>query len=157
MAHGGVHLAPAHLRHLEHDLAVVEQEQRSLVDVLWQLLVVQAHTLAITDFGGGVEDEVLALLERHLAVLELADADLRALQVAEDGDGAAGLRRELLDERGALFVVGRDAMREIEPHHVDARADHALEHGGFGGGGTEGCYDLRTAHRRANVAEGRRA
>ena len=63
-----------------------------------------------------------------LAAFELADADFRALQVGHDGDLLADLRRHLAHQRGAVDVVLRLAVREIEPHHVDAGADHALEH-----------------------------
>ena len=48
-----------------------------------------------------------------------------------------------LHQRGALEVVVGGAVREIEPHHVDAGADHALEHGGVAGGRAEGGDDLR--------------
>ena len=147
----------AHVGHFENDLAVVEQQERAGIHVLRQLLVVEADALAVADLGRGIEHEMLALLERDLAFLELADADLRPLQIAEDRHGATGLGGELLDERGAPCMVGGDAVREVEPHHVDAGADHALEDNGLGGRGTEGRDDLRAAqHMRANVAEARR-
>ena len=132
MAHHRVHFLAAHLLHVEHDLAVVEQQHRARTDVARQLLVVEARALAVADLEPGVEHEALSLLERHHAVLELADADLGTLQVAKDRHGAAHLGGKLLHQRGALLVVLRRAVREIEPHHVDARANHPLEDCGFG-------------------------
>ena len=43
-------------------------------------------------------------------------------------DLAADLARDLAHQRGAVDVVLRRAVREVEPHDVDAGADHALEH-----------------------------
>ncbi len=130
MAHHRVHFLAAHVLDVEHDLAVVEQQHCAGADVARQLLVVEAGALAVAHLEAGVEHEGLSLLERDLAVLELADADLRTLQVAKDGHGAAHLGGKLLHQRGALLVVLRRAVREIEPHDVDAGADHPLEGGG---------------------------
>ena len=125
-----MHFLAAHVLHVEHDLAVVEQQYRPGTDVAGQLLVVEPDALAVADLEPGVEDEALSLLERDLAVLELADADLGTLQVAKDGDRAAQLGGQPLHQRGAILVVLRRAMREVQAHDVDAGADHPLEGGG---------------------------
>ena len=54
------------------------------VDVARQLLVVEADARRVAQLALRVEDERLPRLQRDLAVGELADADLRALQVRHD-------------------------------------------------------------------------
>ena len=125
-----MHFLAAHVLHVEHDLAVVEQQHRARADIARQLFVVQARAAAVADLEPRVEHEALSLLERDLAVLELADADLGTLQVAKDGDRAAQLGGQPLHQRGAILVVLRRAMREVQAHDVDAGADHPLEGGG---------------------------
>ena len=71
---------------VEPDQAVVEQQHRAARDVARQLLVVEAGARRVAEFAFGVEDERLPGLQRDLAVDELADADLRALQVGHDRD-----------------------------------------------------------------------
>ena len=50
--------------------------------------------------------------------------------------------RHLAHQRRAVDVVLRLAVREVQAHHVDAGADHALEHLGRARGGAEGGDDL---------------
>ena len=58
----------------------------------------QVNAVRVARRLAGVEDEGLALLQHHAAVLELADAELRALEVGEDADRPSEL---LLDSRGS--------------------------------------------------------
>jgi hypothetical protein len=156
VAHHGMHLLAAHAGDVQHDLAVVEQQHGAGHHVVGQLLVVQTDARAVAHLRGGVEYEALPLLQADLAFLELADADLGALQVAQDGDGATELARQFLHQRGARLVILRRAVREVEAHHVDARADHALEDGGIGRRRPEGRDDLGAAeHEPATLAEAR--
>jgi hypothetical protein len=78
----GVDLMAAHAGDLELQAAVVEQQDVAMTDVLGQILVVEADALLVAERALGVEDEGFAGDQRDLAVLELADADLRPLQVA---------------------------------------------------------------------------
>ena len=98
---------PAHFLHVEDDLAVVEQQHVAGLHVARQLLVVEADAGAVAQLAGGVEDEGVAGLERDLAVLELADADLGALQVGHDAHGAPDLAAGLAHQLRARLVVGR--------------------------------------------------
>ena len=93
----------------------------------------------------GIEDERLALLQRDAAVLELADADLRALQVAHDRDRASNGARDFADQLGAIAVIVSSSVREIEAHDIDACAHHPLQHRGVARGGPERGDDLRAA------------
>ena len=67
-------------------------------------------------------DDLLALAQ-HDGMLELADAQLRALQVGDQGDRAAELGRELPHEPRPPGVPLVGAVREVEPDRVHARAD----------------------------------
>ena len=78
----------AHAFDFELQAAVVEQQDVARLDVLRQILVVEADAFLVAELAVGVEDEAVADDQRDLAVVELADADLRALQVAEDADRA---------------------------------------------------------------------
>ena len=121
--------SPLHRVDRQAQQAVVEEQRVAGPHVARQLLVVEADALARAELGpGGVEDELLAGDERRLAAFDLADADLRALQVGHDRDLLADLGRDLADQRRAVDVVLRRAVREVEAHHVDAGADHPLEH-----------------------------
>ena len=68
---------------------------------------------------------------RTLPPRELADADLRPLQVGHDRDLAAELLRALADATRALDVVGARPVREIEADDVHAGGEHPLQHGGI--------------------------
>ena len=49
---------------VEHDLAVVEQQDVARLDVLRQLLVVQPGARLVAEVAIGIEDEAVARLER---------------------------------------------------------------------------------------------
>ena len=114
--------------HAQTNQAVVEQKHRAGLDVARQLLVVESGAFFVAELAIGVEDEALAGLERYLAVRELADAYLRTLQIGHDGDLAAERPRRVAHQARALLVVGRGAVREVEPHDIHARCEHAVQH-----------------------------
>ena len=128
--------------HRELDQAIVEQQYRSRPDVADELLVIESHALGIALLAFRVEHEPLARRERDGAGRELADADLRALQVRHDADLAAERAGGLAHEAGALHVVGRAPVREIEADDVDAGGDQAGERVGRAAGGAERGDDL---------------
>ncbi len=70
-----------------------------------QLAVGRGLLGADPDLVAGVEDDRL---------LELADAELRALQVGDQRDRAPDLGRDLAHEPGALGVLLVRAVREVE-------------------------------------------
>ena len=80
--------------------------------------------------------------ELDLAFRELADADLGALQVGHDRDLAPLRARDLAHELRAIHVIGCVAVREIEPHDVDAGGEHAPQHLRLAACGTERGDDL---------------
>src|SRR6185437_9515612 len=109
---------------VELDQSVVEQQHRSRPDVVNELLVVEADARRVAELAARVENEPRAGHELDLAFRELADADLRTLEVGHDRDLAALRARDLADELRALDVVGAAAMREVEPHDVDPGREH---------------------------------
>ncbi|MDT4837335.1 hypothetical protein FQZ97_710650 [compost metagenome] len=153
-AHGGEDLGAQHAVHHQHDQAVVEQQQVAGADVARQVLVVQADAFLIAELAGGIEDKGVARLERDLAVLELADTDLGALQVGHDGDLAPARLGGLAHQAGAVDMVLRGAVREIQPHHVDACGNHARQDLQRAGGGADGGNDLGgTGHARVSLVQ----
>ena len=79
-------------------------------------------------------------MESDSSAGHLADPDAGSAQVAEDGDGHAGLRRDAPDalDGGAGGVVA--AVREVDAHDVESGGDHAVEHVLAVAGGSE-CGD----------------
>ena len=138
-----VDLLAAHRLHGQHDQAVVEQQQVAGLDVTRQLLVIEPHAMDVAGFGaGGVQHERHAGLQHDLAFGELAHADLGALQVGHDGHLAAGALRGLAHQTGAVDMVLRLAVAEVQAHDIHACADHGLQQGRITGSRTEGGNDF---------------
>jgi hypothetical protein len=138
-----VHGLTAYVLHGQHDQAVVEQQQVAGADIARQFLVIQPHTTDIPRLGArGVQDKGRSLLQHDLAFGELANPDLWALKVGHDGHLAAGALRRLAHQRGAVDVVLRLAVAEVQPHHIDAGIDHGHQQGGIARRGSEGGDDL---------------
>ena len=83
---------------------------------------------------------------------ESVDADLRTLQVAEHTHVAAGLARRFPHQLQAPRVIGERAVREIDPHHIDAGTHHVGKHLGVVRGGTERRDDFGPTQNEAHAA-----
>ena len=59
---------------------------------------------------------------------EAADPDLRALQVLQDRERRVGAAGDAPEARDQASVVGACAVGEVDPRHVHARREQALEH-----------------------------
>ena len=81
--------------------------------------------------------------------LELADPQLRAGQVLEDRDRAAGAVGGVAHALRGLGVLLGAAVGEVQPGDVHPRVDHLDEDLGVARGGADGGDDLRAAHKRA--------
>ncbi|MDT4841234.1 hypothetical protein FQZ97_750790 [compost metagenome] len=140
---GGVHRFALDAVDREHDQAVVQQQLVAGLHVARQVLVVQADGVDVAQLGArGIEHELGAGFEPDLALRELADADLRTLQVGHDGHFAAGLAGGFAHHGGAVDVVLRRAVAEVQPHHADLGQDHLFQQFRRAGGGAEGGDDL---------------
>ena len=79
-------------------------------------------------------------------VAKRPEPDLRALKVDQDPDPSAdgvGRRPDVVVDGQVLLVP---AMRQVEPGHVHARLDEALDLLQGAGGRAEGGNDLRATH-----------
>ena len=96
-------------------------------------------------FGG--DDEVLAVLQL-VDALDVADADLRALDVAHDRHVAADVRGHVADRADGLLVLLVRAVGEVEAEDVHPRGEQACDDLLGARGRTEGGDDLGSAHGR---------
>ena len=104
-----------------------------------QLAVPASLLRADHDVIAGVEDYRLG---------QLADSELRALQVGDEGNRPADLGCDLAHEPGALGVVLVRPVREVETDGVDARLDQRTQALPRVGSRPERRHDLRPAVRR---------
>ncbi len=141
-AHAAAHFALDDRVHFEDDAAVVEQQHVAGGQVVDQVRVVEADARRIAGRARRIEDEAAAGLEFGLAGGELADANLGALQVDHDADGAADLAHDLAQQRDALAVVVGRAVGEVQPHDIDAGGNHPRHHLRIGAGRAEGGDDF---------------
>ena len=124
--HLGIDARARDLGDLELDEAVVEQQDVARLHVLGQLLVGAADHFLVAGLAvvRGVERERLAVLEVDLVVSEALDADLRATEVREDADVAAGATRGFVHQVDPATVLLVLAVGEVHTRHVEAGADH---------------------------------
>src|SRR5690606_24670876 len=94
----------------------------------------------------GGDGEGLALVQLDLALDEPPEADLRALEVDEDGDGPAGGLGCGAHPVVHLRVLGGLAMAAVDPRHVHPRIDEGLDLVRGLGRRTDGAHDLRSTH-----------
>jgi hypothetical protein len=73
---------------------------------------------------------------------EFADADFGALQVGHDGHHFASPLGRFAHQVGAVHMVLRLAVAEIQAHHIDTGFDHLLQHRHIAGSGAEGGNDF---------------
>ncbi len=89
----------------------------------------QAFRVAL--HGAGRENEGRARAHLGHPAGHRADAQLRPRHVAENRNPLAHLVRSRPDAPAGLRMRVRVSVREVEPGHVHALLDHALEHGGL--------------------------
>ena len=123
------------------DEAVGEEDAGTMLQVFCEGLEDGA------DHGGGAfdltrgDDKALACDELDgLVVLELAGANLGALEVGEDADGLALFAGDGADHLDEFSLLGVGAVREVEAGDIEASANEGAEEIGRAAGGTE-CGD----------------
>src|SRR5262249_55617816 len=94
--------------------------------------------------GGDGED--LPVLEMDDAV-DVADAELRPLDVAHDRDVLAEIGGDAADDLDDAAFFVRGAVREIEAEDVDARGEETVDGLLRAAGGAEGGDDFRASQR----------
>ncbi len=112
----------------EGDPAVVDEDAFAGGDVGGEAGVGGAAAVAVA-LGRGFDGdgEVVAAFKEYRAFGEAAEADLRSLKVGEDADAAAGLVGGLADACIAFFVLGVEAVAEVEAGDVHSGFDEGLD------------------------------
>ena len=142
----GVDVGVGHLHGAQGDLAVVDEQQVTGVNVARHALVGRAHPRLIAGHVEGRDRETLAHLEDHWAVGEPTGADLRTLQVDKDPDGPPGLVGGLAYRPIDLLVRGVLPVGEVEPGYVHSREDKFPDPGWAGGGRAKSANDFSATH-----------
>jgi hypothetical protein len=93
----------AHVEHDELDQPVIDEDAIAHVDVACEPFVRDRHLVAARCLFRA-EDDIHAGLELSGGI-EIANADARALQIAEDRDGATTLLAELANDRNGARVL----------------------------------------------------
>ena len=75
-----------------------------------------------------VEGERIARIQVDLALGELADADLRALQVSQHADIGTQAHRHLADQPDRFGMLLGRAVREVDPNDVDPCLEQSGQH-----------------------------
>jgi hypothetical protein len=100
--------------------------------------------LAVGRAVRGADRDGFATSQRD-RLLEVADAELRALKIGDQGDRPAELALGLADHAGPLAVLVVRAVREVQPRAVDAGADELEQLLGRRARRPDGGDDLRAA------------
>ena len=149
---GAVDVVAAHLRHLQLHKAVVDEHPAARLQLVAEVDVGDGNTGPVAGHVVGGEGEGRACRQRHRAVREGTDADLRAFGVQNGGHRAAQIVPDALKagEHGQMRFVS--AVGEVEPGGVHA-GQNELFHGGLvARGGAEGADDFCFSHNDPPVA-----
>ena len=124
---GGVYLLTHHRIHGDDDQAVVQQEGITSLHFFGQRLVVQADGVDVAEFSAcSVQNELVAVFQKHLALGKLTNANLGPLQIGHDGHLAPGALGGFAHQAGPVNVVLGRAVAEVQPHHIDASANQCF-------------------------------
>ena len=127
---------------LELEAAIVDQQPMAGKRRGEDFRVRQGDRLGVAVAAAGNEADQFAGAHLDAAVLDGADADLRALQVLQDADRAADIVLEVADGlvyRGMILV---EAVRKVQPEDIDAGQKQAAKHFGAGTCRADRCHDL---------------
>jgi hypothetical protein len=131
--------------HVELEFAVVKQQRLTFRNHLEQFGMWQADAPPIALGCVAVQNEFLSGDERHLALFELADAQLRSLQVGKDRDRPAELAFGRAHQLVTFLMIGVRAVAEVEAEYIGAGIEQCLDHVETGTGRAERGHDLGLA------------
>jgi hypothetical protein len=126
-------------------LAVVDQQALALAQHAEQFGVGQADARFVARRRIAVEREVARMADHRLAIPELADPQLRPLQVAEDRNRAAKALLDRADRGDGFGMSGVVAVAHVDAEGVGAGAQQLFDHFRAAAGGAEGGKDLYLA------------
>jgi hypothetical protein len=130
------------LLHPQAKPAVVDQDRVARLQRGQDLRVGQVHALGAALRIVGVEREGLAAFQQGTVPREGADAQLRALEIRQDGDRTPVLRLDRADDLNAVAQPVPRQMAHVEAEHVCAGLEELADHLGGAGGRPKGRDDL---------------
>ncbi len=138
--------------HAHYHAPIVQQQLVANTAILDQIRVIDTdHFLGagVARMGDG-EAELVAFLQLDALVGELGDADLRALQVAQQCDEAAMASGDLTDQLGPGTVLVGAAVGEVQAGDIQPGDDHLLQHIRRTAGRAQGGDDLGATLNHSN-------
>ena len=82
------------------------------------------------DVARGDDDLAAGLQENGIVILELAGADLGALEILQDADGATLFGSDFAEALDDRQVIGMGAVGKIQSGHVHPGSHQLFNHGG---------------------------
>lgn len=142
----GVDAGPFHGGDFEGHLAVVHEDAVPGVDVRGQSVVRGPAEVAVPLHRVHGEGELVAPFQQYGSVAEHAQPDLRALEVGEHADAAAGLVAGFPYVPQTLLVLGVRPVAEVEARDVHPGLDQGFDLVVRVRGGSQCADDFRSAH-----------
>ena len=124
------------------DLAVIDQQARAGFQCREDLGMGKLHPRGIAGLVLQIEAEAVALFQVMRAGGELAHAQLRPLQIAENRDRAAGIGLDLADDVIARLVILMAAMAHVQAEHVGTGIEQGADGIIVGGRWPQRRHDL---------------
>ena len=141
----GVDADVAGLDDAKPEFAVVEEQRVTELDGLKDFRMRQMHAAQAADRFAADEGQHVAFVELDRARLELADAELRPLEVYEAADRARGLDLKIAHDAVGLAQALMRRVAHVHAEYVRARMEQASHRLFVVGGRTERGDDLDPA------------
>ena len=110
--------------HPELHHTVVHGNRIAGLQILVQILIVDAHQMLVTFHLPGGKGKIIPLCHGDLSCGKGTNPVLRALGIQHDGDGQAQLLANALNQFNLLFVLRIASVGEIQPGDVHACQTH---------------------------------
>jgi hypothetical protein len=115
---------------IEYNLTVIQQQHIARMYIVWQTFVSNSNRLSRTTarIERDIQRKLIALGKIYLALRKALNANLWTLQIGEHAYPFAYRTSGIAHTLHALGMVIGVAMREINAHCIDTRANHFREH-----------------------------
>ena len=149
--HPGRNLVALDALHGQLEQAIIDENPITGLDLLVQAAMVNRHLLhpIVNPADQFIGTQHQGFAGRHVQriAFELAETDLRSLQILKNGDMPVQVLGGLTHQPHRLRVIIEAAVGKIEPDHVRAFPQQALDRLGVAGIRSQGRYDLGEFHR----------
>ena len=117
-----VHVGALNVINLKTNEAVINKDDRALLDLFWKILVVKREALSITNdiIIGGYNDGLTSSKGDLLAILEKTGANLRSLCIKHDSNRNTKLIRDRTNATNHSAVILMATVREVKTCDVHA-------------------------------------